>query len=487
MRTINQTGLLFLLAAVIAGCGGTVRESSGGGGGATGRLSVISNYQAATRRVPGYADTLRVTVTPPAGVALPGTFPNPFLLNRFNGTRTLEDLAPSAQPYVLDMQALTDGTVVGTVQRSIVISAGDFVEIDVSANLQSAVASVTVEGVSLLQWGNSTQLTAFAQDAQGATLFSGAGFTWASSDPGLLSVGQDTGLATGKILGTATVTAALSGTSLAGQLGVTVNSKIAFESDRNGNAEIYVMNADGSGLTNLTNRAASDFEPSFGPDGSKIAFDSDRDGNGEIYVMNADGTGVTRLTNNVATDFDPAFSPDGLKIAFQSLRDAGNSEIYIVNVDGTGVTNLTNNAAFDSDPAFSPDGSRIAFSSFRDGSCELYAMNVDGTVVTRLTNNTVPDVQPAFSPDGSKIAFASFRAGNWDIYVMNANGTGETRLTNDAATNARPAFSPDGSKIAFWSDRDGNMEIYVMNADGSVQTRLTNSATIDTDPSFPLP
>ena len=443
MRTINQTGLLFLLAAVIAGCGGTVRESSGGGGGATGRLSVISNYQAATRRVPGYADTLRVTVTPPAGVALPGTFPNPFLLNRFNGTRTLEDLAPSAQPYVLDMQALTDGTVVGTVQRSIVISAGDFVEIDVSANLQSAVASVTVEGVSLLQWGNSTQLTAFAQDAQGATLFSGAGFTWASSDPGLLSVGQDTGLATGKILGTATVTAALSGTSLAGQLGVTVNSKIAFESDRNGNAE--------------------------------------------IYVMNADGTGVTRLTNNVATDFDPAFSPDGLKIAFQSLRDAGNSEIYIVNVDGTGVTNLTNNAAFDSDPAFSPDGSRIAFSSFRDGSCELYAMNVDGTVVTRLTNNTVPDVQPAFSPDGSKIAFASFRAGNWDIYVMNANGTGETRLTNDAATNARPAFSPDGSKIAFWSDRDGNMEIYVMNADGSVQTRLTNSATIDTDPSFPLP
>ena len=77
-------------------------------------------------------------------------------------------------------------------------------------------------------------------------------------------------------------------------------------------------------------------------DEGKIAFASVRDGNGEIYVMNADGKEVTRLTNNTAHDMEPAFSPDGSKIAFTSVRD-GNSDIYVMNADGTGVTRLTNN------------------------------------------------------------------------------------------------------------------------------------------------
>ena len=208
MKRLIALFAMFGALALIPGCGG-----GGTGVLTTGSILVISDYKAATRSAPGYADTLRVTVTPPAGVTLPGTFPNPFLLSRTSTSRTLVGLAPSAQPYVLDMEALTDGTVVGTVQRSMVVSAGDSLIIDVSADLDSEVDSVTVEGgVTLLPWNTSTQLTAFARDKFGAALFSGAGFTWASSDFGLLSVDPNTGLVTAVKLGTATITATLAGT-----------------------------------------------------------------------------------------------------------------------------------------------------------------------------------------------------------------------------------------------------------------------------------
>jgi TolB protein len=259
------------------------------------------------------------------------------------------------------------------------------------------------------------------------------------------------------------------------------NGKIAFASSRDGNFEIYVMNADGTGETNLTNNAATDSQPAFSPDGTKIAFMSARDGNDEIYVMNADGTGQTNLTNNAATDSQPAFSPDGTKIAFVSDRD-GNDEIYVMNADGTGQTNLTNNAATDSEPAFSPDGTKIAFRSDRDSNFEVYVMNADGTGQANLTNNAAVDSNPAFSPDGTKIAFTSSRDGNSEIYVMNADGTIQARLTNNAATDGQPAFSPDGTKIAFTSTRDGHAEIYVMNGNGTAPMNLTNNAPTDSDP-----
>ena len=129
------------------------------------------------------------------------------------------------------------------------------------------------------------------------------------------------------------------------------DGRIVFVSDRDGNWEIYVMNADGSGRTNLTNNPAADYDSTWSPDGTKIAFISDRDGNWEIYVMNADGSGQTRLTNNPANDHGPTWSPDGAMIAFVSDRD-GNKEIYIMNADGSGQMRLTNNASIDMYPSW---------------------------------------------------------------------------------------------------------------------------------------
>jgi len=216
----------------------------------------------------------------------------------------------------------------------------------------------------------------------------------------------------------------------------------------------------------------------------KIAFASDRDGNNEIYVMNADGSNQTNLTNNPAWDNEPCFSPDGTKIAFKSYSDEifGISKIYVMNADGSNQTRLTNNLG--REPCFSPDGTKIAFASNPNGIFEIYVMNADGSNQTRLTNNWVIDWEPCFSPDGTKIAFASNRDGNYEIYVMNADGSNQTRLTNNWARDKEPCFSPDGTKIAFASDRDGNDEIYVMNADGSNVINLTNNPAWDVEPSW---
>ncbi len=269
------------------------------------------------------------------------------------------------------------------------------------------------------------------------------------------------------------------------------HDRIAFVSDRGGNQEIYVMNADGSGQTNLTNDPAFDGFPVWSPDGLKIAFLSDRDGNLEIYIMNADGSKQTRITEDPANDYIPAWSPNGQQIVFYSDRDR-NSEIYLMNVDGSAQTNLTNNPANDLHPAWSPDGLKIAFQSDRKGkqnknpilntnNFEIFVMDIDGSNVTRLTRNARADWSPAWSPDGSCIVYHSGLFNNTDIYVTDLSGANQVRLTTKGYS---PRWSPDGMWLVFGSNRDGNMEIYSMHLDGSMLRRLTNNPAVDSDPQW---
>jgi Tol biopolymer transport system component len=256
------------------------------------------------------------------------------------------------------------------------------------------------------------------------------------------------------------------------------NGKIAFQSSRDGNVDVYVTNPDTTGLARLTRDAASDGDPTWSADGARLAFTSNRDGNDEIYVMAADGGGQTRLTSSPGNDQNATWSPGGRNLAFLSNRD-GDAEIFVMNDDGTGQSQLTHNGAADATPAWSPDGARIAFRSERDGNSEIYVMNVDGSGQTRLTTSGGTDVSPAWSPDGSRIAYASDHDGNYEVYVMNADGGNPVRLTRNLEADLDPAWSPDGRLIAFTTLRDGNYEIYVMNADGSSQTRLTTHVADD--------
>ena len=262
--------------------------------------------------------------------------------------------------------------------------------------------------------------------------------------------------------------------------------RIAFISNRGGDYEIYSMNADGSGVVQLTDDDFGGEQPAWSPDGRRIAFASERDGDWDIYVMDADGSGVVRLTDSDPWDRDwlPAWSPDGGRIAFQSDRD-GDWDIYVMDADGSGVVRLTDNDATDWYPTWSPDGGRIAFSSDRDWGFEIYVMNADGSGVARLTNNGSGNVSPAWSPDGRRIAFASERDGDFEVYVMNADGSGLVRLAGNASNDGSPTWSPDGGHIAFSFDHDGgDGEIYVMNADGSGVVRLTDNDSGDWTPAW---
>lgn len=254
--------------------------------------------------------------------------------------------------------------------------------------------------------------------------------------------------------------------------------------------DIFVMNPDGTGETNLADPLAlpaDESQPAFSADGGQIVHQRTQrtagaTGPGGIVVIDADGSNPTSLTDG-ADDRNPAFSPDDENVvAFESRRAApGNVDIYMRNSDNL-VIRLTDSAGFDGAPVFSPDGEKIVFMSNRDGNFEIYSMNVNGTAQTRLTNDAGVDQSPAFSPDGRKIAFESDRLGeNFEIYTMNADGTSVARrLTVDSAADSRPVFSPDGQKIAFRSTRDNlNGEIYTMTADGSAPTRITENSAAE--------
>lgn len=248
---------------------------------------------------------------------------------------------------------------------------------------------------------------------------------------------------------------------------------IAFESSRDGNAEIYVMNADGSGLTRATSDPATDFLPAWSPDGSRIAFVSTRGGGPHIYTMNPDGSGVTAMPAGL--DYAPAWSHDGARLAGGSgyasrCPPRGQpcrryDQLFVANVDGSGLIIVARGLL----PTWSPDG-RLAF-----GNGGLHVIDADGSGPNDLTSVTF-DQEPAWSPDGTKIAFISNRGGPYDVFVMSSDGTGITQLTHDQATEGRPAWSPDGTRIAFESDKSGNPQIYVMNADGAELVALTDNA-----------
>ncbi|HLO98318.1 MAG TPA: DUF5050 domain-containing protein [Fimbriimonas sp.] len=252
------------------------------------------------------------------------------------------------------------------------------------------------------------------------------------------------------------------------------DTKIAFASTRDGNAEIYTSNHDGTNPVRLTNQAGPDESPSFSPDGSKIVFVSGRDGNSEIYVMNVNGTSQTRLTNNASSDSDPTWSPDGTMIAFTSSRD-GNSEVYTMNANGSSQTRRTTESGTDSAPSWSPDGTKIIFHSNRDGDYEIFSMFYTGIAITQLTDNPATESFPSWSRDGNFIAFTSTRDGNSEIYSMAADGSNQIRRTTNTASDFAPVYSPDGSKILFTSQRDGINQAYMMNASGSSQVSVSRS------------
>ena len=220
-------------------------------------------------------------------------------------------------------------------------------------------------------------------------------------------------------------------------------------------------------------RVVRDGAPAWSPDSRRIVFFSEHDGQGDIWVMNADGSGATQLTDTRADEGYPWWSPDGATITFDSDRDDG-FDIWAMDADGSNVRRLRRHAARDVAASWSPDGRRIAFMSDRTGGFDVWVMDADGMNAVRVTE-TGTSWFPVFSPDGSRLAFHVGR----DVHTMDAAGGPLTRLTADPANGMVPSWSPDGRRIAFMSWRNGRTEIFVMNADGTDQRVLVSMPSGD--------
>ena len=228
--------------------------------------------------------------------------------------------------------------------------------------------------------------------------------------------------------------------------------------------DVWIVNADGTDLRQLTHSTWHEFDPAFSPDGRFIAYRSEPNDYPELWLMSADGSGQHRLTEDGGF---PAWSSDGSMIAYAPGGGAsGKSGIAIMNPDGSGQRRLPG-TDYGEYPSWSADGRRIAFSSNLSGHALIFIVDVDGSRVVDLSS-VGEGGKVAWSPDGRSILFQSHRdhSDNYtDIYVVHPDGTGVTRLTSSNGETA--AWSPDGRYVVFSTGG-----LFVMRADGSGLTRL---------------
>jgi Tol biopolymer transport system component len=241
---------------------------------------------------------------------------------------------------------------------------------------------------------------------------------------------------------------------------------VVFISNWGDQPDIASVPVKGGQSVNLTQTpSAQEDTPVFSPDGSAIAFASDRDGDWNIYLMDADGGNVRpALSGHTGTDeLHPFFTPDGVRLVFSSNRTDGNWDIYTAAIGSSDWTRLTTHPAADRFPNLSADGKTIAFRSERDGNSEIYLMDANGSNLRRVTDDPAFDGYPSITPDGSGIVFVSNRSGQWNVYVVNLAGQGLTALEQREGWEMNfPRLSSDGRWLVYAGGRTGGtLDIYL--------------------------
>jgi len=289
-------------------------------------------------------------------------------------------------------------------------------------------------------------------------------------------------------------------------------NQLVFDSTRlSANREIYVMRTDGTGITRLTNNAAYEhWWPRISPDRKKILFyrrpagvQADDYAQASLWVMNADGTGVTQLiaqgANGWSQQGHAEWSPDGTKLAMFGSFGA-TLQIFVTTATGSSPVRYTNQPGINTDASWSPDGSKLLFNGCPSlpASCttaadyEIFVMSASAplSTPTRLTTDGLADYDPYFSPDGSTIAWltttdpaANAGIGAWGIRLADFNGSNIANvrtLIDDGQINSKPAWSLDGNTLYFHRmdlGQEAKFGVFSIGKTGTGLMRLTTTGT----------
>ncbi len=271
---------------------------------------------------------------------------------------------------------------------------------------------------------------------------------------------------------------------------------IAFVSGDSGDLDIVIVSVDGEDeIRVLTSTDGNEESPRWNADGEQVAYVTDTDGHSDVYVTpfsTGDGEigSPVRITSGDTEEFLGDWSPDGQWLVFSRRGNEESRGLWLRNPAGVNLFRLTGED--DLAPVWSPDGDAIAFVRNSEGNRDIYLLLPEddddwrGPVKAQpLITSPAADHSPDWAPDGDTLVYVSERNGNPEIYTLETDqDSPPQRLTTNEAEDSQPVWSPDGKRIAFVSDLHGQGEIFVMDADGSNQQRLTHNDARDHSPDW---
>ena len=270
-------------------------------------------------------------------------------------------------------------------------------------------------------------------------------------------------------------------------------------------------------------------EAYWSPDGKRLVFQSTRDGAGcdQIYVMNADGTGVHRVSNGRGVTTCGYFHPDGKHIVYASTHERSPEcpprpdrskgyvwavhpgyDIYLAKDDGSIVRRLTEAEGYDAEATINVKGRKIVYTSKASGDLDLWSMNLDGSGKTRLTTSPGYDGGAFFSADGKRIVWRAHHPSEgaqmeryrqlladnltapmkMELFVANGDGSAAKQITNFGCASFAPQFTPDGKRVVFASNKNKcdsrEFELFMVDANGENLRQVTSFGGFTSFPEF---
>lgn len=253
---------------------------------------------------------------------------------------------------------------------------------------------------------------------------------------------------------------------ITGKQGIS-SSKIAFVADASGHKEIYIADALGDDIRQITRHKDLAITPRLSPDSTKLVYTSYHNGNPNLYMIDfSKSSQLTRaISRRQGINYAPAWAPDASYLVITLSKD-GNPDLYKITPNGRILKRLTMNAGINVSPSFSPDGRRIAFVSDRSGKPQIYTMELISGRVKRLTYQGHENTTPSWSPDGEWIAFTGNGDDGYQIYKIKGEGGKPIQLTASWGSHESPTWSPDSRQIAFTRTRNEKSKLCTITSEG---------------------